>query len=268
MSDFVLTAENYYSREANQHYASYSQYTEMMGAIGKPGCEAMGLAKLEGRYYEEPSTAMLVGSYVDAYFEGTLPKFKAETPEIFNKNGTLKAKYKDAENMIMRAERDDLFMKYMSGQKQVILTFELFGLNWKCKIDSLVPNTAIVDLKTTRDLHSALYVEGWGKIDFVRYWGYDIQGALYQKGVEITSGKKLPYYIAGIEKPTYSKETDLEIIGFNQKDLDDALSLLEANVPRFKQIREREVVADRCGLCNYCRDTKKLTKPIHFTELI
>jgi len=268
MSDFVLTAENYYSIEANQHYASYSQYTEMMGTLGKPGCEAMALAKLEGRYYEEPSTAMLIGSYVDSYFEGTLPKFKADNPDIFTQKGTLRADYKKAENMIMRAERDDLFVKYMSGQKQVIMTAEIFGIQWKCKIDSLIPDTAIVDLKTTRDLHGALYTEDWGKLDFVRYWGYDIQGALYQKIVEKNVGKKLPFYIAGIEKPTSSKETDLEIIGFTQQDLDNALSLLEANVPRFKQVRAREVKPDRCETCNYCRDTKKLEKPIHFSELI
>jgi len=269
MSDFKLTAENYYSIEANQHYASYSQYTDMMGALGKDCCEARALAKLEGRFYEAPSTAMLVGSYVDAYFEGTLPKFKSENPEIFTKAGTLRANYKNAEQMIMRAERDDLFMKYMSGEKQTIMTFEFLGINWKCKIDSFIPGVAIVDLKTTRDLHASLYSEEWGgKLDFVRYWGYDIQGALYQKGVEINTGKKLPFYIAGIEKPTSSKETDIEIIGFTQKDLDDALSLLEGNVNRFMQVRKREVKPDRCGICNYCRDTKKLVEPINFKDLI
>lgn len=269
MSDFKLTAENYHSIEANQHYASYSQYTDTMGAQGKDCCEARALAKLEGRYYEAPSPAMLAGSYVDAYFEGTLPKFKADNPEIFTKAGILRSTYKYAEQMIMRAERDDLFMKYMSGEKQTIMTANVYGVDWKCKIDSYIPGVAIVDLKTTRDLHASLYSEAWGgKIDFVRYWGYDIQGALYQKIVEINTGKQLPFYIAGIEKPTSSKETDIEIIGFEQRDLDDAISLLEANVNRFKQVRNREVVPDRCGICNYCRDTKKLVKPINFKELI
>ena len=268
MSDFKLTSENYYSMEANKNFASYSQYTDTMGAIGKNCCEAKALAKLEGRYYEEPSTAMLVGSYVDSYFEGTLPKFKSENPDIFTKAGSLKATYKNAEQMIMRAERDDLFMKYMSGEKQTIMTANVFGVDWKCKIDSYIPKVAIVDLKTTRDLHASLYVEEWGKIDFVRYWGYDIQGALYQKIVEENTGNKLPFYIAGIEKPTNSKETDLEIIGFTQQDLDNALSLLESNVPRFMQVRKREVEPDRCGICNYCRDTKVLTEPINFKLLI
>ena len=50
-------------------------------------------------------------------------------------------------SIIARIERDEYFMKYMSGQKQVIMTGELFGAKWKIKIDSYIPDVAIVDLK-------------------------------------------------------------------------------------------------------------------------
>jgi len=264
-----ITAENYYSNEVNKEYASYSQFISTMGALGHKGCEAKAIATLDGLYHEEPTTAMLIGSYVDSYFEGTLAKFKADTPDIFTQKGDLRATYKKgAETMIERAERDELFMKYLSGEKQTIMTAELYGIKWKCKIDSLIKDTAIVDLKTTRDMHSSLYTEDWGRLDFIRFWGYDVQGALYQKIVEENTGKKLPFYIAGIEKPTTTKDTDLEIIGFNQQDLDDALSLLEAEVERFKQLRAREIEPDRCEECNHCKGTKILKKPIHFSELI
>ena len=35
-------------------------------------CQHLALAKVKGKYKREKTTALLVGSYVDAYFEGTL----------------------------------------------------------------------------------------------------------------------------------------------------------------------------------------------------
>ncbi len=66
---------------------------------------------------------------------------------IFKKDGGLKADYVKANEIIARIERDKYFMRYMSGQKQVIMTGELFGAKWKIKIDSYIPDAAIVDLK-------------------------------------------------------------------------------------------------------------------------
>lgn len=67
-------------------------------------------------------------------------------------------------------------MKYMSGQKQVIMTGELFGAKWKIKIDSYIPDVAIVDLKVMSSITELKWVKDLGYLDFVRYWGYDIQG--------------------------------------------------------------------------------------------
>ena len=108
-----LTAENYYSEAANYEYMSVSQFKDFVGTYGRRGCEAAAMAKLRGEYKEEESTAMLVGSYVDAYFEGTLDAFKRQHPNIFKKDGGLKAEYLQAERIIERLERDELFMKYM-----------------------------------------------------------------------------------------------------------------------------------------------------------
>ena len=106
-----LTAENYYSEAANYEYMSVSQFKDFVGTYGRRGCEAAAMAKLRGEYKEEESTAMLVGSYVDAYFEGTLDAFKRQHPNIFKKDGGLKAEYLQAERIIERLERDELFMK-------------------------------------------------------------------------------------------------------------------------------------------------------------
>ena len=48
-----LTAENYYSVEANREYISVSQYKDFCGTLGKPACEEMALAKMKGEWEEE-----------------------------------------------------------------------------------------------------------------------------------------------------------------------------------------------------------------------
>ena len=196
--DFVLTADNYYSADANWRYMSVHQYLDFMGHMGVQGCESRALASLKGEYSKDKTDAMMVGSYVDSYFEGTLDAFKEANPSIFTQKGELKAQYKRAEKMIARAERDKKFMAYMSGEKQVIMTGYLFGCDWKIKIDSYIPDKAIVDLKTTADLHKAWRVQDYGYANCAEYWAYTLQMAVYQKIVEINTGKKLPCILAFI----------------------------------------------------------------------
>lgn len=181
----VLTAENYYSKEANEKYMSVSQYKDFAGTYGKMACEFSAIEKLEERWAQKKTTPLLVGSYVDSYFEGTLEEFKKENPEVFTQNGELKANYKQAERIIARMERDPLFMQYMSGEKQVIMTGELFGAEWKIKIDSFVRGVAITDLKVMESITKLKWVKDIGYLDFVRYWGYDIQGTRMNRPGEV-----------------------------------------------------------------------------------
>ena len=109
MSNFVLTDSNYYSNEANQYYMSVSQLKDFMK------CEAYAMAKVNGEWVEEPTTPMLMGSYIDSWFEGTLEDFKQRSPQIFKKDGSLKADYSKVENIIERVQKDELFMRCMSG---------------------------------------------------------------------------------------------------------------------------------------------------------
>ena len=67
-------------------------------------------------------------------------------------------------------------------------------------MDSYIPGVAIVDLKVMASLTKLEWVRDIGYLDFVRYWGYDIQGAIYQEVVYQNTGKRLPFYIAGISK--------------------------------------------------------------------
>ena len=209
-----LTNDNYFSPEASREYFSVSQYKAFLD------CPARAMAEIRGEYKQPMTTALLVGSYVDAYFEGTLDKFREEHPEIFKKDGTLKSDYIQAEQIIKRIEADELFMEYMSGKKQVIKTGKIEGVPVKIKIDSYHPKRMIVDLKILR---SCERIMGQSPVSF---WKYDLQGAVYQ----YIEGKNLPFFLAIATKETV---TDIEIVKVEQVDMDEALSDFKKNILRF-----------------------------------
>ena len=265
MEEFVLTADNYYSKEADMKYMSVHQYLDFVGHMGVHGCEEMAMAKLKGEFEQETTTAMLVGSYVDSYFEGTLEQFKQEHPECFTQKGELKASFKQAEKMIERCEKDSYFMSTMQGEKQVIMTAYLFGCEWKIKMDSYLPGKAIVDLKTSADIHKAWKVQDYGYASFVEYWGYTLQMAVYQKVVEINTGKKLPCYISVVTK---EDSPEIAVINIDQMTLDHALNEMEMNMPSVLMVKNGEAETVRCEKCDYCKATKVLKGAISYMELI
>lgn len=258
MIPHTLTAENYFSLENEMKYMGSSQFKRFQR------CEASALAELHGGYKREPSDALLIGSYVDAHFEGTLDIFKAQHSEIFTKNGELKAQYRHADHMIQRAERDELFMAYMSGEKQRIMTGEIAGVPFKIKIDSYLENMCITDLKCVKDFDLIWNAEKGGKQHFINYWGYDVQGAIYREIVRQNTGRILPFYIAAItkEKP----EPKLKIYWIPDEDLDNELNEVIALAPRYQQIKEGNLKPQRCGDCPYCRFTEVLTEPVNYHE--
>lgn len=270
----MLTEQNYFSPEADWEYCSNSQYKSFFGTRGQKGCEARTMAKLRGEWKDEsPSKALLIGSYVDEYFSGTLEQFKKKHPEIFLQKeykgkpaGSLKSDFEHANKMIARVERDEFMMKTLSGGMQQIFTFEFAGLKWKIKIDSYHVKRAIIDLKTMESIKKEYYVPLEGKLNAVEFWGYNIQGAIYQKGVEINTGDKLPFLIAAVSK---EPEPDIDVLGFYQDDLDQQIALIEANAPRIIELKAgKGQPPKRCEICDYCKNTKILTGPIHYKDII
>ena len=247
----TLTNENYFSSEKNLKYMSVSQYKSFLK------CEAATMAELHGEWSKPKSTALLVGSYVDAWFEGTLDEFKAENPDIFKRDGTLKADYVQAEEIIKRVQEDEVFMKYMSGEKQTVFTAELFGIEWKIKIDSLLPDK-IVDLKVMRSMERIM-----GK-SFVEHWSYDLQMAVYAAIYKKATGKELPTYLAVVTKQT---PPDLEVIDIPEWRHEEILEDVKKHLPRIIDVKKGIVEPMRCGVCEYCRATKKIEVPIDF-ELV
>lgn len=250
-----LTQRNYFSRKASMEYMSVSQFK----AFQK--CQHSALAEIKGKYKKEKTTALLVGSYVDSYFEGTLPKFIKQNPEIFNKNGTLKAEYKQAEAIIQRILKDKLFTEFLSGEKQVIMTGEINGVKVKIKVDSLHPDK-IVDLKIMRDFES-VYVPDNGRMPWFEAWGYDLQGAVYQEVVRQNTGEILPFYLAAATK---EKITDLDIVHIDQKMLDYALDRFKRDVEFFDAVKKGVIEPIRCEKCEYCKNTKVLKEPTESEE--
>lgn len=261
----ILTSENYFSKEASEEYLSVSQYKDFCGSIGKSACEEQAIAKLRGIWEMKKTTALLVGSYVDAHFEGTLNLFKAQNSEIFTKQGTLKAEYRNAEEIINRIEKDEMFMRYMSGEKQVIMTAELFGAKWKAKLDSYIPDRCIVDLKVMKSLRESHWVKDFGYMEFIRYWGYDIQAAVYQEIVYKNTGIRLPFFIAAASKEPV---TDIEVIQIPQTLMNERLYEVEQNTSKMLRLKNGETKPIRCETCDYCKHTKILTKPIWPDELL
>ena len=243
---------------------SVSQFKDFNGTYGKMACEFAAMEKLHERWMPEKSTALLVGSYVDSYFEGSLERFKEENPELFTQRGELKSSYKKAEEVIARIERDDYFLKYMSGEKQRIMTGEIDGVDWKIKMDSYIEGVAIVDLKVMESITKLKWVPDIGYLDFVRYWGYDIQGAVYQEIVYQNTGKRLPFYIAAATK---ENEPDIRIIQITQNYLDEAMQVVKTNLPRIIRVKNGETKPDKCDTCDCCRHNRILTRPISINDL-
>lgn len=242
----MLTAENYYSMEMNLQFWSASQVKSFKK------CEARAMAELMGAYRPDASTALMVGSYVDEALTGDLDAWKVQHPEIFKRDWTLKADYAAADQMVARALQSDLFMEYLDGQHQVIVTGELFGeYPFKAKLDAYHPGKAIVDLKTVRSLDS-VYVPGQGRVDFATAWDWPLQMAIYQQLTEQQTGVKLPCYLAVITK---ENPPDLELVQVDQELMDAELAWLEQAMPRYDAIKKGIIEPDRCGHCAWCRMT-------------
>lgn len=261
-----LTLDNYHSQNADKEFMGTSQYKNFCGSKGILGCEAQAMARLNGEWEVESTPAMKESSYVDAHFSKSLHIFKAKNEDIFNKTtGALKSKFQKMDKVIARIESDKYFMKYMSGEKQVIMTAEVFGCKWKIAIDSFIKGIATVDLKVMADLKKAFWVKDIGYCSFVEYYGYDLQAAIYQKVVEKATGKLTPFFIAGASK---EPEPDIEIIYIDKLAIRAAEIEIEKNIGRILKLKAGEIEADSCGVCDYCKSVKVLNKPIHFSDLI
>lgn len=253
---FQLTESNYYTQEANKAYWSASFVKGMLE------CPARTLAELRGEWKRPDSAALLLGSYIDAWFSGkdVFEQFVEEHPQILNaRTGELKAEFRLADTMIRRAEADPVFMEYLRGDKQIIRTGVIDGIPFKGKFDVYLPGERIVDLKTVKDMEP-MYRPEQGRISFAAYWNWPMQMAIYQH----LEGDSLPCYLAVITK---EDPPDIAVISISQEVLDTEMELLRAQLPHMEAMRLGVLEPERCGKCAWCRATKKLTAPVSLDDL-
>lgn len=275
-----LNTNNYYGKNANKEYMSVSQYKEFNK------CEACAMAQIKGIYEKPKTSALFLGSFVDELLTGTRKsqiKFISENiDELFQKSSKFSKvarsdilafvtdNFKDlfqadnkpyaeivqAVETVARVKKQPLMMQHLSGKHQKIMTGEIAGVPFKIKMDAYQPDKMIVDLKYMASLRSPNMFE-----PMVKYWGYDIQGAIYQEIVRQNTGKRLPFYlnIATKEKPSH-----LCIAEIMQYDLDEALENVIKNAPRYQAIKNGEIEPERCEdyNCDYCTETAIITEPI------
>lgn len=248
-----LTAENYYQPGP---YMSASQFKEFLS------CEACALAEAEGEWVREPSSALIQGQYVDAYFTGNVGEFREKHPELFKKDGTLKKDYKICEAAIARIERDPVAFAHLQGDKQVIVTGEIEGVPCKGKLDVLHEDR-IVDLKCMKDF-APIWKDG-ERLDFIRAWGYDIQAFFYTELVRQQYGKDLPFYILAVTKEA---SPDLMLIEIPDWLINSAGEVVRHFIKRFDAIKKHEIEPKRCGRCAYCKETKRIEKPMKYEDYL
>lgn len=251
--DKVLTNENYYEEDG---YFSVSTYK----AFKKCELNAMSGVYNKGGYSE----ALLFGSYVDSYFDGSQDQFKLEHPEIFSSSGKtkgqLKAFLKPADKIIEFIENDPVFSKFMSGDKQTIMTGKIEGVPFKIKMDSYSEGIAINDLKvmaTVTDKRGELY-------DFIRPYGYHIQLACYQEIVYQNTGKRLPCYICAVTKET---PIDSIIVQIPQHVLNGALYEVQQSIRHYYDVKQGKVEPVGCGKCPACTSARTATRIVTLDEI-
>lgn len=275
-----ITKNNYYSQTANQEFMSVSQFKQFRK------CESMALAELKGEYERPKSKALLLGSFVDEMLTGTkktqIDFVYDNFSELFQKSSKLNklddasritfitdyfddlfgadnkpyAEIVQALETIERIKKQPLMMKHFKSKHQTIMTGEIAGVPFKIKMDNYKPNEFVADCKYMASLRSPNMFE-----PMVKYWSYDIQGAVYQEIVYQNTGKRLPFYldIATKESPAH-----LDVAEIKQYDLDEALEVVKAFAPRYQAIKNGEIEPERCDEydCDYCTETKIIAEPI------
>ncbi|MFK3657434.1 PD-(D/E)XK nuclease-like domain-containing protein [Pediococcus pentosaceus] len=269
-----LNKENYYDL-STESYMSFSLYKRFKK------CEAESMAYLKGEIpnVDETNPALLMGNYLHTYFESEEAHnefIEDNSNELISSRGKskgqLKSNYILADKMVKALERQNLFKGVYQGEKEVILTGKMFGMDWKVRIDCLhVPKDEndvayFCDLKTSRNLHAKFWdseLRQWNP--FVTAYGYDLQMAIYQEIIRQNYALKFAPFIFGV-----SKEDVPEVLGieFKQEELDDALLDLEQRMPHIINLIKGKVDPKPCEKCDFCKSRQQIKGFVDIDSLL
>lgn len=260
-----LKKKNYYSTEADWQYMSVSQFKDFMK------CEAAALAKLKEEWSPTSNpVALLVGNYVHSYFESEEAHttfINENRSSIYKKNGSERSEFVQAVEMIEALEYDDFFNFVYQGEKEVILNGELFGTEWKARIDCFNYDKGyFVDLKTTRSLSQRYWSERYGGyVSFAEEYGYITQMYVYKQLLEQQFKKDITPYIFAVTKES---PPDIAAIEIYPARYDFERYMIEEKLPHILRVKMGEEAPASCGKCEYCRKNKKLSGFIEIEDLI
>lgn len=269
-NNFKLTKDNYYSEH---HYMDVSTFKAFKA------CEAEKLAELKGEWTpDRDKTALLLGNFVHSYFESKeshqtfIESHKKTLYKYGNPEKGLKKDYVNAQKMIDVLDQDPVFRNiYMPGKKEVIVTGKIGGHDWKGKIDSLdLENGRFYDLKTTADIHKRFWdPDEHTNVPFVKAYGYYYQMVMYRELIRQTFGVDCTPFIFAVSKQQPYPDHDL--LAFNEvKDtdwLEEAMQDILTNQDRYFDLINGKAKPERCGKCDYCRATKKITTWINASQI-
>lgn len=257
-NQWYLTKSNYYSKDADSRFMSFSQYKRFAA------CEAEAMAELDGTWTpKRDQTPLLVGNYLHSYFESKQAHqtFIAEHPEIIaasgRTKGQLKKPYKDADGMIATLKDDKQFQQLYKGHKEVMVTGSIEDVKFMGKLDSIWTSHALLlDLKTTQDLHKKYWLTDesrWGS--FLEAYNYPLQMAIYQELSYQRWGIKPQPVIIAVTKQDVPDKVAIEI---PQDAMDVALQQMKDALPHIQAVKAGTEPPRRCERCEYCRATKNL----------
>ncbi|WP_253734810.1 PD-(D/E)XK nuclease-like domain-containing protein [Lysinibacillus fusiformis] len=261
---FQLSSQNYHSNEANQQYMSVSQFKSAME------CEARTFAEIRGEFSRPPSTALLIGSYLHAAFESD----KAFT-EFLEKNhnsiyGSRGGKYKDyekADDMIETIKNDEFCMFALQGGKEAIYTGELFGVEWKIKVDNINHDRGFFsDLKSTQELSKRYWSEKYNTwVSFVQAFDYVLQMWVYREIIFQNTGRYYDPYIVAVTKES---PPDKAVLHFDSERFDFEKEYVQTMLPSIIDAKLGRRNPHRCDKCEFCRATKKLNGTFEIEYLL
>lgn len=231
-----LTQENYYSKESDREYMSFSLYKNLKAN------PARALADLREEYpWFEDNKALLIGQYVHTYFESpdAHQSFIEENKDDLissqgKTKGELKSEYVSAGKMIKRLEKEKAFkMSLADTEREYIVqgilrsydeNGEIHDVKWKGKLDAVdFENGYFYDFKTVKTLvdDGAVWNSEYrARINFILNRHYDEQMAIYAELLYQMFGKVFKPVIWAVSK---EKEPLVKPYLITQPTLDNAL---------------------------------------------
>lgn len=283
MPDFILTDDNYYSREADIWYMSCSQFQQF------EKCEAAAIAKLHGRWEpDETPDALLQGQYFHSAMESeeAFARFCEENREKIYKTKTVTDKatklkmevvtgkyapFERLDEMLNVTKEDPQIKRILSwpGENEKFMTGKIGGIPWRMKMDKYAVGRRIIDYKTTANIWETYYDQHTKqRVSFIEEYGYMMRAAVYGEIERQNAGADTfpSFMIIAISKQD-PPDKDIFLLNDDDRWMFE-LEKVKAKLPRIQRLKEGAENPRRCGMCEYCRSTKKIKRVKQYTDLM